>query len=453
MPVLPSIFPPSLFLMVWESITSGLFVLLLLFHQPFLRGDRIAEEGGWKTRWKEEGRKLEYGKSNNRSRGEKKKDFFYTAMLIDHNHPGLISPVGATYDSVALQQQFSTVSPRDLYQQLCKKLNCKCNGSVTEALSDQPGNFSMEKLVLGRTYVGTKGVIPIIEICKVLSKLTTLDLSDNYLSNEAVGFFLAKMAASHPSLTRIVLSKNPISWTAGMSLLELALKNSKLHTLELHQTLIKDGVVEAINAQLRKNAALGLRKQRRGANPSNHPTTIRQRALKRFFKQVCTRGEKGSEDTVPRAMLAEGVKEMWKISGREGEIQQRLPSYFDAVNQRAPADHIDWETFMILVMMENVRYNQRMVSQLRALFKQFDVDGSGYVEAGDLGEMMRMLSGGAVVEPAEVRSKMAAFDLDESMTLSWDELLLLLFDSGPVVGDLPTIHTRTPMPPSKPLHK
>ena len=374
-------------------------------------------------------------------------------MLVDHNHPGLLSAAGLPYDSTALQVQYASTSPRDLYAQLCKKLNCKCISSVVDVLSDRPGNWSLDHLDLGRTYVGMKGVIPIVEICKVFSKLTSLDLSDNFLNNESVTFFVAKMACFHPSLTQINLSRNPISWTAGMALLELATKNTSLHAISLDQTLIKDGVVEAINAQLRKNAALGMRKTRRGANPSNHPTTIRQRALKRFFKQVCTRGEKGAEDTVPRTMLAEGVKEMWKISGRESEIQQRLPSYFEAVNQRAPSDQIDWETFMILVMLENVKYNGRMVAHLKGVFKSFDVDGSGYVEARDLSDIITAVNGGSPVAAVEVQSKLAAYDLDDSMTLTWDELLLLLYDSGPVVGDLSTIHTRTPLPPSKPLYK
>ena len=284
-----------------------------------------------------------------------------------------------------LQLQFSSLAPCEAYSLICKRCGCKCIRSVSTALPATPSTWgTLTTLDLSRTYIGPRGVLPVAELCKVLGSLKSLLVADNYLDNQSV-WWLSKMALFHPSLTRIDLSSNQsISWTGGMSLLDLACKNGAIASLDLSATSIMPSVLESIHAQLRRNAALfGSRRRTQVPTPCSHPITIRQRALKRFFREMLVQ-EKTSGEALPRRYLADGLKEYWKLSGRESKINQRTTEFFDSLLKRAPSDAIEWEAFMILIMVEGVEYNSQLVQHLRDAFNQFDVDGAGYVEVSDL---------------------------------------------------------------------
>jgi len=273
----------------------------------------------------------------------------------------------------------------------------------------------------------------------VTHSLASINLSDNYLNNESV-WHLCKMALYHPTLSSIDISCNPISWTGAMCMVELVNKNVHISRVSLMHTSMPPELVDAIGAQVLRNASIGSRKSRRGVNPCNHPTTIRQRALKRYFYDIA-----GKRDTVNRSRLADGLKEMWKISGREREITQRTPLFYENFNKRATSDDVTWEEFLILIMLEDVLFNANYTERIRTVFNQFDVDGGGYVEVRELSNMMTYLSSTMVPpKPEEVRAKMSFYDLDETMTLTWDEFLLLLYDHGPVV-DTKAELTATPL--------
>ena len=128
-----------------------------------------------------------------------------------------------------LQLQFSSLEPCEAYSLICKRCGCKCIRSVSTALPATPSTWgTLTTLDLSRTYIGPRGVLPVAELCKVLGSLKSLLVADNYLDNQSV-WWLSKMALFHPSLTRIDLSSNQsISWTGGMSLLDLACKNGAI---------------------------------------------------------------------------------------------------------------------------------------------------------------------------------------------------------------------------------
>lgn len=363
-----------------------------------------------------------------------------SGVLRDSN--SLLTPAGQPYSCSELLVKYSTTNPRDMYTALCKKCGCKPISAVASRFPDKVGTWNqLDVIDVSKTYVGPKGIIPLIEICKLLPNVETLIFRDNYLNNEAI-WYLSKMVMFHPSIKTLDLSRNAISWTSAMCLVELVTKNIQVGSVILSDTAIPQGIVEAIQAQVAKNASLGGRKQRRGPNPCNHPTTIRQRALKRYFNEIS-----GKKDTVPRSRLSDGLKEMWKISGREREITQRTPLFYENFNKRAPNDEVDWETFLILVMLEDVQCNEAFVGKLRHIFQQFDIDCGGFVEVRELKAMMTLLSPTLTPPSAEeLKLKLHFYDLDEQMTLTWDEFLLLMYDHGPVVGAKAEM-TRTPLPP------
>ena len=211
-------------------------------------------------------------------------------------------------------------------------------------------------------------------------------------------------------------------------------------------------VLESIHAQLRRNAALfGSRRRTQVPTPCSHPITIRQRALKRFFREMLVQ-EKTSGEALPRRYLADGLKEYWKLSGRESKINQRTTEFFDSLLKRAPSDAIEWEAFMILIMVEGVEYNSQLVQHLRDAFNQFDADGAGHVEVSDLRDILTMIGNGVAPSNDAVAAKMSFYDLSPKMSIRWDEFLLLMYDRGAVVGEVISQTARTPLLRETPIH-
>jgi Ca2+-binding EF-hand superfamily protein len=363
--------------------------------------------------------------------------------------PYLTQP-GQAFNCTELQQQFFGLSARDVYALLCKRSGCDPVSAVTSLLPDKSGVWDTTELDLSRSYVGHRGVVPLTELCKLLHKLQTLNLSNNFLTNKSV-WHVCKMATFHPTLSKINLSRNDISWTAGMCVLELVSRNPVVQFVDISQTLIKPAVAEGITSQIRRNSLAGSRHHRRGAKSTNHPLVIRQRALKRFFRESVARD--GSADgRLPRSFLAEGYKEVLRLSGREKEVDQRSPSFFTAFVNRCPSETVDWELFMLLVMIEEPTVDFQLIERLRHVFDTFDPDTSGYVELADLKSIVQAVNES---EPSdsEIESKLAFYAADTSMTVTWDEFLLLMYDRGPVVGEKTATLSATPMTRPKAQHR
>ena len=362
-----------------------------------------------------------------------------------------ISPPGMPYSSHELQMKFVDLTPRDVYALLCKRSGCKPVSTVSTMLPDKASVWDIQELNLSKTYVGHRGVVPIAELCKLLDSLKVLILSDNYLTNKSV-WHVCKMAAFHPTLHTLDVSANDVTWTAGMSLLELAAINPRITVISVAGTALKPKVMDTIAAQLRKNAMSGSRPARRGHVPTNHPLSVRQRSLKRFFREAAAKeagGHQhvgaGREGRAARAVLAEGYRELLRLSGRETDIAKKPPAFFDAFVRRASGDTVDWEEFMLLVMLEDVTFDARQVEHLRTVFAHFDSDQGGYVLVADLPEAMSLAYGGVVPRPEEVAAMRDFYQADDTMTLSWDEMLLMFYDHGPSIGRLSSFHTHTPL--------
>jgi Ca2+-binding EF-hand superfamily protein len=366
----------------------------------------------------------------------------------------LLSPVGQPYDPTELQRSFTGMSARDVYTLLCKRCGCRAVGSVLSLLPEKPGEwFTVDELDLSRTYIGPRGAVPLMEVCKLLPALKYLNLNQNYLSNRSI-YHVCKVALYHPTLSRLELGGNDISWTAGMSILELVTRNPRVTRVGLSDTLIYPNVQETILNQVRRNIVAESRGQRRGANPSNHPMTIRLRSLKRFFRDALAKeGITAPDGRLPKTILLDGLKELMRLTGREVELEQKnSPAFYERFMRRVSSDSIDWETLMLVLLCEDVTVNSEAVEDLRAVFHHYDVDNVGYVGYSDLADMMTLLRRGSPPTKEEVQAKMAEFNADDTMTLNWDEFLLLLYDKGPAVGQLSTFHVHTPMRQHRSLH-
>eukprot|EP00758_Cryptobia_borreli_P004041 Tbor_TRINITY_DN4144_c0_g1::TRINITY_DN4144_c0_g1_i1::g.26525::m.26525 len=372
--------------------------------------------------------------------------------------PKLLSHPGEPYSPAVLQRQFHGMTPRDVYVHLAKRQGCKSVGSVLKLLPNRLNGWcDVTSLDLSGTYVGARGAIVIFELCKLLSDLKHISLADNYLDNSSV-WALAKMAMFHSSLIYIDVSSNPISWTGGMSLLELVTRNNLIQSVIISDTLIKPKLAEYIDIQTRLNVALRNRQSKKEPNACNHAIIIRQRALKRLFNEILETERNATnsnvkEDRVPKRYIVDGIKEEWRLCGREAEIKQKSSRYFEDAINRAPLDMISWDVFMLLSMSEDVVYNSEYVAKLRYVFQVFDIDGGGYIEAKDLHAIFACLNKGVALTSEEISTRKAFYDLDDTMSLRWDEFLLMMYDLGPVNGQPLNAATGTPFEkPSAVVH-
>lgn len=367
---------------------------------------------------------------------------------MSHDVSPYLTVPGTAFNCTELQQQFFGMSARDVYALLCKRSGCEPVSSVLHMLPDKSGVWDTVELDLSRTYIGHRGVVPLTELCKLLHKLKSLNLSNNFLTNKSV-WHVCKMATFHPSIASIDLSRNDVSWTAGMCVLELVMRNPAVQTINVADTLIKPAVAEGIVAQIRRNGSTLHRKHGGDAIHTTHPMAIRLRALKRLFREACAREQ---SDAVPKSFLVDGYKETMRLSGREKEFEQKSPAVLATFVARAPTDRVPWEHFMLLVMNDEITINQPLIEKLRAAFRKHDTDRSGVVELSALREIMEAVNEAPVAD-VEVESKLAFYSADSTMTLSWDEFLLMMYDRGPVVGEKMPVLSATPLVHLKSVHR
>ncbi|KAK7201086.1 calpain-like cysteine peptidase [Novymonas esmeraldas] len=146
-------------------------------------------------------------------------------------------------------------SQREIYKKRCDELGCACNSAVVRVLSDAPDDVaSLTSLDLSRNFLGSKGVIPLLDVIEGATQLRSLDLRDQKLGNDAVEVICARLRR-HPSLLKLNLSSNPITLAVSSALLELARQNTVIQYIYLEHTLVRPAMVTVIEVQLEKNRA------------------------------------------------------------------------------------------------------------------------------------------------------------------------------------------------------
>lgn len=364
---------------------------------------------------------------------------------------GLLTPPGHSYSPADLQRQFVGMSARDVYALLCRRNNCRVISSVIDQLPEKPGVWELHQLDLERTYVGHKGIVPVIEICKLLHKLQSVSFASNFLTNKSV-WYACQMLVFHPTVSSVSFAANDVSWTAGMCVLELVTRNPNIRSVDVTETLFQPKVTQAILAQVRRNisGATGKEQKKRSqtSSPIAHARAVRIRALKRLFRDlVSKRGTAAQDGRVPRECIADGIRALAGLSGRERDVEQRGAAHLQAIAARAPGDAVDWDAFLLLVLFPEIPFRREHVDGLRKLFNSINSDGSGYVFTAEIPAMLAAVLGHPP-SAEEIESKMAYFGLsldDNVTTMTFDEFLVLVSEHGPEVGEHLTNGTKTPI--------
>ncbi|KPI90163.1 putative calpain-like cysteine peptidase putative cysteine peptidase Clan CA family C2 [Leptomonas seymouri] len=154
---------------------------------------------------------------------------------------------------------YAGFSLREVYKKRCADLQCAANSAVLEELSDVPDDFaSLTSLDLSRNFLGTKGVIPLLDVVECAKAIRSLNLRNQELGNEAAAIICARLRR-HPALQKLDMSHNPITLAVSTDLLELAKNNPVLQYISLEHTLVRPSMVTVIEVQLEKNRQRALR--------------------------------------------------------------------------------------------------------------------------------------------------------------------------------------------------
>ncbi|KAK7202213.1 leucine-rich repeat-containing protein [Novymonas esmeraldas] len=353
----------------------------------------------------------------------------------------------APYNVEELQAEFDGVSPRDAYAALCHRSRCAPLASIAAMLPETVGAWdAVSVLDFSRTYIGSQGALPMIDLCRRLPQLRSLLLRDNYLSNDTV-WSLVQMAVFHPSLERVDLSANQyVSWSGAMCLVELVLRNPRITDVGLRGTTVSEEIVAAIAAQTRQNAVSRFRAAELKASPPVHPAAVYIRALTHLFATHQQHGR------VSVSLLHSGVEELLRVSGRTSELQLVTDKDLAKLTARATSGVIGCEEFLVLLLIDGSTYDADTVARLRQAFVLFNMDPSapdpvrnGYILGRDLSAIMTHVDGAPPSEADVVAMQRRLGATADTATLGWEEFLYVAYPHGPQAGDRLCSATCTPL--------
>ncbi|ORC89074.1 putative calpain-like cysteine peptidase [Trypanosoma theileri] len=353
------------------------------------------------------------------------------------------SAVGTPYNVQQLQSEFHALTPREAYRELCQRFQCHPISAVAAMFPDRIGQWNeTTELNFSRLYVGAKGVRPVVELCKRFPALKSLNFANNYLTNDSV-YFITRMAMFHPALERIELSGNEfISWTGGTYLAELVVRNTNMKEVGVRRTSLPQPVAESVFEQTRRNCVLAFHASGGTPKPSVHPEVIHLRAMKRYFVEIQQNG------TVPASALVDGLRERMRILGHERDFGTFTEEFLEQLKARAPQERLTWEMFIVLLRLDGSEYDDILIKKLQRVFLEFNMEPSegmeGFIEARDLAAIHARLYG-EPISSEEVKHLCSRIGLDETMTIQWDEFMMIMYIRGPKEMYDALSWTRTPL--------
>lgn len=129
----------------------------------------------------------------------------------------------------------------------------------------EPIAQDIEEINLSNNYIGNRGILALMDVIETnlpnfrsLSlqnqKLYNTDLSDDSVKGNATIDRVVEVFRSHPNVTALDLSKNPVSNYAGRKVLSLTQMNARMCRVDLQDTRIDFDIRKRIAAQCEKNA-------------------------------------------------------------------------------------------------------------------------------------------------------------------------------------------------------
>eukprot|EP00667_Euglena_gracilis_P000238 EG_transcript_238 len=140
------------------------------------------------------------------------------------------------------------------YVQLCKKCGCKPNSKLLEMFDQiMPAEESfVDQLDLSHNYLGHSGLSATIDLLATLPGLRHLNLSLCDVQSEHIAA-LQRVAAGHPGLRSLDLSRNPLSVASCRAIVEMLNTNPNLSHVALEDTAVEDDWRQRIQKLCQRN--------------------------------------------------------------------------------------------------------------------------------------------------------------------------------------------------------
>ncbi|AYU78478.1 cysteine peptidase, Clan CA, family C2, putative [Leishmania donovani] len=151
-------------------------------------------------------------------------------------------------------------SNAELYIYYCRRSACHPNSAVKRYLDDTASS-SLEVVDVSANYLGTRGLIPVLDLVKNTKTVHTLDLSNNMMELEHVEH-LAYCLALHPCMRTVRLCNDGLHDGHVDALLQLLAENASIEHVSVEGNNLTAASVQAIARALEKSKAVRAQRRR-----------------------------------------------------------------------------------------------------------------------------------------------------------------------------------------------
>ena len=155
-------------------------------------------------------------------------------------------------------EDLASLSLLELYCRQCNARGLKPDPEISRQLPSTVKGRPHRKIIAldaSKSYTGAAGFCSILPVIAACSRLTHLFAPRSGI-DAPVGLALVRILLVHPAISDINLSQNDLGTDVGQALIQLLLRNRKICSLDLTDTLIIPPIKKKIDAHLASNRAL-----------------------------------------------------------------------------------------------------------------------------------------------------------------------------------------------------
>ncbi|KAG5505652.1 hypothetical protein JKF63_04987 [Porcisia hertigi] len=151
-------------------------------------------------------------------------------------------------------------SNAELYMYYCRRSGCHPNSALKRYLDDT-ADSPLEVIDVSANYLGSRGLIPVLDLVKNTKTVHTLDVSNNTMELEHVQH-LAYCLALHPSMRTVRLCNSGLHDGHVDTLLQLLTENASIELVSVDGSNMTAASVRAIAQALEKNKLVRARRRK-----------------------------------------------------------------------------------------------------------------------------------------------------------------------------------------------
>ena len=183
--------------------------------------------------------------------------FFFASVLLNEN-------TLSSHSVLTRKDTSEGMSASSLFREACIERGVrKPNTALLNLLFDCDDIRELEELFIEDLYLGNRTLMAFLDVVSkaksfrkisfVSQKIYNADLSEDSVKGNDLIDHLIEVCGSHPSVTSLNLSGNPLSNFAGRKLLQLANTNERLVSISLLDTRIDFDLISHISLKCQKN--------------------------------------------------------------------------------------------------------------------------------------------------------------------------------------------------------